>query len=148
MNFWSKGLGRRTIDLRLGAGEAIDGGDKLYVKGQMEAPVSWEYIMRLRVDDLAEFFELLRDPALIDYVYASSERWSLIRGMIVGGLQLAGLVFAAALRQLFASNPATQAVELELPPARVRERKRKGERRLSSRRRVPAPAGISATSLP
>jgi hypothetical protein len=135
MNFWSKGLGRRTIDLRLGAGEAIDGGDKLYVRGQMEAPVSWEYIMRLRTDDLADFFELLRDPALVDYVYGSPERWRLIRGMVVGGLQLAGLVLAAALRRRFAAGTVQQAVELDLPPPR--ERKRASGRRLGSKRRVP-----------
>lgn len=134
MNFWSKGLGRRTIDLRLSAGEALNGGDKLYVRGRMEAPVSWEYIMRLRTDDLADFFELLRDPVLVDYVYGSPERWRLIRGMIIGGLQLAGLVFAAALRQRFAGDAVQRAVELELPPAR--ERKRATGRRLGSKRRV------------
>lgn len=135
MNFWSKGLGRRTINLRLGAGEAIDGGDKLYVRGLMEAPVSWEYIMRLQIDDLADFFELLRDPVLVDYVYDSPERWRLIRGMVVGGLQLAGLVLAAALQRRFAAGAVQQAVELDLPPPR--ERKRASGRRLGSKRRVP-----------
>jgi hypothetical protein len=137
MNVWSKGLGRKTIDLRLSAGEALNGGDQLYVKGQMEAPVSWEYVMSLRADDLAEFFELLRDPALIDFVYGSPECWRLIRGMVIGGLQLAGLVLAAGLQQLFTRNPAKPAVELELPPPRVRERKRVSGRRLGSRRRLP-----------
>ena len=134
MSFWSKGLGRRTIDLRLAAGEALNGGDKLYVKGQMEAPVRWEYIMRLRTEDLADFFGLLRDPALIDYVYASSERWRIIRGMVGGGLQLAGLVLAAVLRQRFAGGAPPRAVDLELPPPR--ERKRATGRRLGSKRRV------------
>jgi hypothetical protein len=134
MNFWSKGLGRRTIDMRLGAGEAVNGGDVLYVKGQMEAPVSWEYIMRLQTDDLADFFGLLRDPALVDFVYDSPERWRLIRGMVGGGLQLAGLVFAAALRQLFAGDAVQKAMELELPPPR--KRKRATGRRLGSKRHV------------
>jgi hypothetical protein len=57
--------------------------------------------------------------------------------MIIGGLQLAGLVLAAGLQQLFTRNPAKPAVELELPPPRVRERKRVSGRRLGSRRRLP-----------
>lgn len=141
MNFWSKGLGQRTLDLRLGAGEAINGGDKLFVRGQMEAPVSWEYIMRLHVHDLADFFALLRDPVLIDYVYGSPERWLLIRGMLLGGLQLAGLLLIAALRQRFASDDSPRVVALELPPAR--ERKRATGRRLGSRRRIRDSTGVA-----
>ena len=134
MNFWSKGLGEKTIDLYLGKGEAQKGVDRLYVKGRMEAPVSWEYIMCLRGEDLADFFALLSDPAMADYVYHSPDRWRLIGKMVVGGLRVGGLVLVAGLRQAFGAGLPGPDVELELPPPSEKKRKRAVGRRLGSRR--------------
>lgn len=133
MNFWSKGLGQRKIDFYLGKGEAIKGVDWLYVKGQMEAPVSWEYIVRLRDEDLVDFFALLREPAMADYVYRSPERWHLIRGLLFGGLRLAWTILATTLRRLLRNETEIEDVEIQVPPALPRKRARAVRRRLGSR---------------
>ena len=134
MNFWSKGLGEKTIDLQLGKGEAHPGADHLYVKGQVEAPVSWEYIMALRGEDFVDFFALLRDPAMADFVYSSPDRWRLLGGMITGGIKVGYRVAIAALRLAFGKSVTGELVELELPPPSVRKRKRTVRGRLGSRR--------------
>ncbi len=134
MNFWSKGLGEKTIDLHLGKGEAQPGADHLYVKGHAEAPVSWEYIMALRGEDFVDFFALLRDPAMADFVYHSPNRWRLLGEMVVGGIQVACLIAVAALRLALGKSVTGELIELELPPPSTRKRKRSARRRLGSKR--------------
>ncbi len=134
MNFWSKGLGEKTIDLHLGKGEAHPGADQLYVKGQTEAPVSWEYIVALRGEDFVDFFALLRDPAMADFIYDSPDRWRLLGGMIAGGIRAGGRIAFAALRNASGTGATTELVELELPPRSVAKKKRGQGRRLGSRR--------------
>ena len=136
MNFWSKGLGKKTIDLYLGNGEAQKGINQLYVKGQVEAPIDWEYIIELREEDMADFFGLLRDPAMADYIYQAPDRWRLLARMVVGGLAVAYLLLAAALAQVFGKDLGGEEVELELPPpsVRTRTRTRTVRKRLGSKR--------------
>ena len=134
MNFWSKGLGKKTIDLYLGKGEAQKGVDRLYVKGRVEAPVSWEYIILLHDEDLADFFALLRDPAMADYVYRMPGRWRLLAQIAVGGLKVVGLVLAAGLSQAFGKDLRAGEVELEMPPPSVKKRTRTVRARLGSKR--------------
>ena len=134
MNFWSKGLGKRTIDLRLGKGEAHPGADHLYVKGRVEAPVSWEYIMALRGEDFVDFFALLREPAMADSIYRSPHRWRLLFGMIASGIYVGALVVVAVVRLALGKSVTGDLVELELPPPPARTRKRLVRGRLGSKR--------------
>lgn len=92
MEFWSKGLGNRTVSLRLSAGEAVKSGDRLYVQGRTEEPVVWDYIMPLRGADFTEFFTLLRDPRVAKYLYQSPHRWRLYRTLLVGGTRFLWLL--------------------------------------------------------
>ena len=92
MEFWSKGLGNRTVSLRLSAGEAVKSGDRLYVRGRTEEPVVWDYIMPLRGADFAEFFALLRDPRVAEYLFRSPHRWRLYRTLLVGGMRFVWLL--------------------------------------------------------
>lgn len=125
MDFWSKGLGKKTIQLRLSKGESLKSGDLLYLRGQMEAPVDWEYIMPMRGGDLIDFFGLLKDPSVAEFVYASPRRWKLYGAMIVEGVKLAGVVAAHAVRHALGRVEAEQAVVIEIPPASVLKKKRK-----------------------
>jgi hypothetical protein len=134
MNFWSKGLGKKTIDLYLGKGEPQKGVERLYVKGRMEAPVSWEYIMCLRGEDLEDFFALLREPAMADYFYHSPDRWELLRKMVLGGLRVAYLIVAACVVEALGKSVPDENVELELPPPSQQKRARARGSRLGSRR--------------
>ena len=111
MDFWSKGLGERTIALSLAQAESLKSEGTLCLRGRMKEPVSWEYIMRLAEDDLVDFFALLKEPALADYLYRSPKRWQLYAGLIRGGLQLALLVLVAVLRRTFAREIEEEEVE-------------------------------------
>ena len=133
MRFWSKGLGEKTIDLYLSKSESVKSRGVLYLKGQMEAPVSWDYIMPMTEDDIIDFFALLKDAAVADYIYKSPERWQLYRGMILGGLKLALLVVISGARRVFAGAGSQEEVVIQVPPAMERKRGRSIRRRLGSK---------------
>jgi len=124
MQFWSKGLGKKTINLYLSKGETIASGGQLYVKGRMEAPVDWDYIMPLQGDDIIDFFDLLKDPTIPAYIHRSPRRWQLYGAMLVQGLRLGGLVAAGALRQALGLAPQQEDVVIQVPPPSVRKKKK------------------------
>ena len=96
MEFWSKGLGKRTIALGLSKGESSLSTEALCLRGNMEEPVSWEYVMLLEEPDVGDFFALLREPELARFIHASPNRWRLYAGFVVGAAQVAWLVLKAA----------------------------------------------------
>ena len=134
MDFWSKGLGKRTIALSLTASEPLESQRTLCLRGRMEEPVSWEYIMRLGEDDLADFFALLKEPAVAETLYRSPNRRRLYARLIRGGLQLALLVLAAALRKAFGRDTHKEEVVIQVPPPTERKRGRTIRRRLGSKK--------------
>jgi len=146
MNFWSKGLGKKTIDLYLSQGESIKSGDTLYVKGQMEPPILWEYIMPMQGGDIEDFLALLKDPALTDYIYQSPKRWKIVGTMMWGGLVLLAMVVVGAVRQTLGQVPAEENVVIEVPPPSVRKKnkKRTTRRRLGSKT-ISAPSAAAKT---
>ncbi len=133
MDFWSKGLGEQTIALSLTDAEPLKSEGMLYLKGRMEEPVSWEYIMELAEDDMVEFFALLKEPAVADHLFESPNRWRLYREMVVGGLRLAFSVLAVSARRLLGREAQEQEVAIQVPPVPERRRKRPGRRRLGSK---------------
>jgi hypothetical protein len=149
MDFWSKGLGKKTIQLRLSKGESLKSGDSLYLRGQMEAPVDWEYIMPMNGDDLIDFFGLLKDPSVVAFVHDSPRRWQLYGAMIVQGLSLAGLVAAHAVRHMLGRVEAEQQVVIEIPPPSVLKRKRKkAAAKQPARKPYKSRLGSKTTSAP
>ena len=133
MEFWSKGLGEQTIALSLTESEPLKSEGMLYLKGRMEEPVSWEYIMSLSEDDMLDFFALLKEPAVADHLFESPNRWRLYREMVAGGLRLAFLVLVAGLRGLVGREVQVEEVVIQVPPVQERKRKRPGRRRLGSK---------------
>jgi len=146
MNFWSKGLGKKTIDLHLGKGEAHPGAEHLYVKGNAEAPISWEYIMALRGEDFVDVLALLREPAMADSIYSSPDRWRLLGKLIAGGIHVGCLVAVAAVRLALGKSVTGERVELELPPPSEKKRKRRVRARLGSKR-ISSADNVSADSM-
>ncbi len=122
MEFWSKGLGKRTVSLRLSDGDVVKSGDRLYVKGKTEAPVSWDYIMPLVGFDFAEFVSLLRDRSVAEYLYHSPHRWRLYRTLVFGGLRFLGLLA----KQMITGRrgPAVDEPTIQVPPPSDRSRRR------------------------
>jgi hypothetical protein len=133
MEFWSKGLGEQTIALSLTESEPLKSEGMLYLKGRMEEPVSWEYIMSLSEDDMLDFFALLKEPAVADHLFESPNRWRIYGAMVGGGLRLAFLVLAGGLRGLLGRETQEEEVVIQVPPVPERRRKRGGRRRLSSK---------------
>ncbi|MCE7883330.1 MAG: hypothetical protein DYH08_05595 [Actinobacteria bacterium ATB1] len=135
MDFWSKGLGKRTVSVDLAKSEAVKSDDVLYLKGTMEEPITWDYIMRLRADDMVEFMGLLRDPRVADYIYDSPNRWRLYARLLLGGVRLLWLVVVAVVRGRFGRG-GVDGPHIELPPPIERRRpvarQRKSRRRLTS----------------
>jgi hypothetical protein len=143
MQFWSKGLGKKQIGLTLSKGEQIAGRDFLYVKGQMEKPVDWEYIMPMKGEDIADFMGLLKEPAMADYVFHSPDRWKVIGSMVVGGLELAVQVAKTVWQNAQGESAPLEDVVLEVPPPSYRKKKgakRKVRGRLGGAKTVAAPS--------
>jgi hypothetical protein len=134
MEFWSKGLGKRLIALTLTKGEPLHSEGTLCLRGNMEEPVSWEYVMKLTEEDLVDFFMLLRDPVVADYIFESDNRWKLYGGMITGGVQLGTKIVVELLRNALGRAEVDEDVPIQIPPPSERKlTKRKVKRRLSGK---------------
>lgn len=124
MEFWSKGLGKRTVALRLSDGDAVKSGDTLYVKGQTEDPIVWDYIMPLKGADFVEFVGLLRDEKVAEYLYRSPHRWRLYRTLLFGGLRFLALLVKYMV--IGRRGPAPEEPTIQVPPPSDRKRRRLG----------------------
>ncbi len=146
MEFWSKGLGKKTIALQLTAGESLVSEDALCLKGVMEEPVSWEYVMLLDKTDLVDFFVILQEPNLARYIHASPNRWRLYLGMVKGGAQIALRVLASLWKQSFGNAAPAEKVVIELPPPSMIKKKRK--KKVLYRRRLSTTTLAAPTMTP
>jgi hypothetical protein len=79
MEFWSKGLGRRSLILELGKETVENDGAQLVLSGKVRAPVSWKYAMYLDAEDWNEFFELALKPPMARYLLCRERIGALIR---------------------------------------------------------------------
>ncbi len=132
MDFWSKGLGKRTVSLRLSDGEAIKSGDRLYVRGTTEEPVVWDYIMPLQGDDLVEVVGLLGDRRVVEYLYRSPDRWRLYGSLVLGGARF--LVLLLKYMIIGKRKPAPEEPTIQVPPPSDRRRRRLGGARTGAAR--------------
>jgi hypothetical protein len=149
MEFWSKGLGKRTIAMGLSGGESLLSMEALCLRGTMKEPVSWEYVMLLEEPDVGDFFALLREPELARFIHASPDRWRLYAGFVVGAAQVAWLVLKAAVRRRSGRIGSGERPAIQLPPPYVIEKRKKRtayRRRLSTTAvETPAMRGVPAT---
>jgi hypothetical protein len=154
MEFWSKGLGKRTIAMGLTKGESLVSEEALCLKGVMDEPVSWEYVMLLTEADLVDFFALLREPDLAKYVHDSPDRWRLYAGFVIGGVQIAWRALNALLRRRFGSAAPEERAVIQLPPPALmkdrKKRKKSAYRRRLGTTTIAAPTmgGQSPTNEP
>lgn len=145
MDFWSKGLGKRTVRLYLRDGKVAKSGDCLYVSGRMDEPMSWDYIMPLEASDFAEFMELLREPQVASMLYHSPRRAHVYRTMVVGGLKLVLGLVVALVRHARGADQGIVEPTIQVPPPRERKpRAASGRKRLESRRRLNRPRRATA----
>ena len=89
MDVWSKGLGTRTLNLRLEdtVTEILDDGS-LRIKGVMGSPEYWNFAITMSEDDLIDFFKLVnKTPDCVDFLVHSKERWNIYYSLIKGALR-------------------------------------------------------------
>jgi hypothetical protein len=136
MEFWSKGLGKKTIALALTEGETQVSEEALCLKGVMDEPVSWEYVMLLEETDMVDFLAILQEPSLARYIHSSPNRWHLYAGLLKGGAQIALQVIGALWKNRFGSAVPEEKLVIQLPPpSMIKKKKRKKtlyRRRLST----------------
>jgi hypothetical protein len=86
MDVWSRGLGNRTLNLRLEetTTEILEDGS-LKIKGIMGPPVYWNFAITMKKEDIVDFFKLVnRTPDCVDFLVHSKNRWSIYYTMIKG----------------------------------------------------------------
>jgi len=125
MEFWSKGLGKKTIEMGLTKGEVLLSEDALCLQGVMEEPVPWEYVMLLDEADIRDFFALLSEPGLAKFIHSSPNRWSLYAGLVKGGGQIAWRAIVAILKRSFGDQAQEERLVIQLPPPSAVKKKKK-----------------------
>ena len=136
MEFWSKGLGKKRIGMQLSQGESLVSEEALCLKGLMEEPVSWEYVMLLDEADINDFFAILQEPALAKYIHNSPNRWRLYAGLVKGGAQIAWRAILAFVKHRFSNAPPEERIAIQLPPPSVVKKKKKKLKKVLYRRRL------------
>jgi hypothetical protein len=79
MEFWSKGLGRRSLILALGEEQVEADEEQVALSGKARAPVTWSYIMYLGRSDWTEFFEVALRPEIGSYLLCQRRLGALAR---------------------------------------------------------------------
>ncbi len=134
MEFRSKGLGKRTVALRLADGTTVKSGENLYISGTMTEPMTWDYIIVLTGDDIAEFVGLLGERSFAEYLWRSPDRWKIYRSLLTQGLHLVALLVRGAI-DARRGVPLPEEPTIQVPPPRDRsKRSAVSRRRLGARR--------------
>lgn len=134
MEFRSKGLGRRTVAMRLSGATTVKSGDKLYLSGTMDEPMTWDYIVVLDNDDLVDFVGLLGERTFAEYLWRSPDRWKLYATLVRRGGAFVVALLAGIVRRRRGA-PAPVEPTIEVPPPRDRtKRATVSRRRLGARR--------------
>ena len=68
MEFWSKGLGRRSLVLDLGSETVEADAQRVALAGKVSAPVTWSYILYVEPSDWRELFELALRREMASYL--------------------------------------------------------------------------------
>jgi hypothetical protein len=79
MEFWSKGLGRRSLVLELGSEKVEADAQRVALSGNVAAPVTWNYIMYLEPRDWTRFFELALRGEMATYLLCRRRATALLR---------------------------------------------------------------------
>ena len=124
MDLWSKGLGKRVLNLRLRERKALVERDgKLEIDGVMGAPVFWDYRVSLGERDVLDFLDFLKGPVPMRYLVGAEKRWAILATALAGAL----LFLRRTLFLLFGGSPAVVAKDTVVQEA-MQEREDNGER--------------------
>lgn len=134
MEFRSKGLGKRTVSMRLSESKTVKSGDRIYLSGTMQEPLAWDYIVVLDGDDLVDFVGILGERRLAEYLWKSPDRWKIYRALLVRGLRFVVLVLREALRDRRGAPLPDEPTVVVPPPRDPTKSGAVNRRRLGARR--------------
>jgi len=76
MEFWSKGLGKRSLGIACGTEEVSVEDGLVHLRGTVQPPLSWAYTITMDEADWAGFFEIALGPTVVRYLL-HPRRWHL-----------------------------------------------------------------------
>lgn len=77
MEFWSTGLGKKSMGINLGEETVKVSGNDLLLAGSVRPPLSWHYTITMDKDDWIEFIETAFHPIIISYLMKPG-KWSIM----------------------------------------------------------------------
>lgn len=68
MRFWSKGLGKRCLEMDCGKETIALDGSAMRLSGRVKPPLGWNYTITMDERDWLDFVELTLHPTLVRYL--------------------------------------------------------------------------------
>ncbi len=84
MEFWSTGLGKKSMGIRVGEEAVKVAGNDVLLTGTVRPPLSWHYTITMDKDDWVEFLETAFHPVIVSYLIKPG-KW---RVMFKAGINL------------------------------------------------------------
>lgn len=84
MQFWSKGLGKRNMNIACGSETPEVKQDAILLHGTVKPPLNWQYTITMQEEDWLAFFEVAFHPVILKYLL-KPKRW---RVLFAAGVQL------------------------------------------------------------
>jgi len=75
MEVWSKGLGERKLNLRLGEANVENCGDTMVIRGKMGPPVWWDYSITMTEEDLDDLLHVAAQRGTVSFLLDAKNRW-------------------------------------------------------------------------
>jgi len=70
VEFWSKGLGKRSMTVEIGTETVAVEDDLVLLRGTVKPPLSWKYQIEMDADDWVEFFGVATHPVIVRHLLA------------------------------------------------------------------------------
>ena len=87
MDFWSRGLGDSSINLRFEEGVVENYGDSMEITGKMGEPVFWDYRTTVTEADIFDILHIMKHPDIVEFLGGTEKRWSLLFALIRGAVK-------------------------------------------------------------
>lgn len=112
MKLWSKGLGSKTLVLRLDEGTPKRSPDGLLIKGTIKDPVWWDYVITMTEKDLIDLFSVAVNKETVMYLQTVERPWKLLGTLIVTMSKFLGLWLLERARWYRAGSDQQKAAEM------------------------------------
>ena len=100
MEIWSKGLGAKTLNLRLGEANVEDCGDRMVIRGKMGPPVYWDFSITMTEEDVDDILHVAAQRGTISFLLGANKRWYLYVTVIKQVLKIVLKFVAGFVRRL------------------------------------------------